>query len=315
MSTAEQIVGVGPTVDHATYVGGSDIAALVGLSPYKTALDVWAEKTGRKTFAGNARTRAGNAFERAILSLYAEERSVELMFPGTLVAGVTGATPDAISDDAKVVQAKMVGIRQADRWGPALLGADGIPQEVLAQIHYEVWHAEKRLEREFGGHAVAQIGTEQRVYEVPIDREFSAALVEAGERFWRDHVVTGRMPIVGDGPDMNTLRLVYQRPGALIRAMTDEDHALALEYARHRDAESAAREAKEAVGAQLAARIGDDTGFSRGFGRSVTKATWAEERGKVDWKACAQALGATDKVAEQYRKEPSRVLRVFVKGE
>lgn len=30
-------------------IGGSDIAAVLGLSPYKTALQLWMEKTGRNT--------------------------------------------------------------------------------------------------------------------------------------------------------------------------------------------------------------------------------------------------------------------------
>ena len=32
-----------------TGIGGSDIAAILGLSPYRTPVDVWAEKTGRAT--------------------------------------------------------------------------------------------------------------------------------------------------------------------------------------------------------------------------------------------------------------------------
>ncbi len=309
------IVGVGPTVDHSTYLGGSDIAAVVGLSPYGTALDVWARKTGRATFPGNTRTRAGNAFERVILELYAAEIGTELEFPGTLLSGITGATPDAIGDGCRVVQAKMVGIRQAERWGAVCLAEDGIPQEVLAQVHYESWHAQKRYGTAFGAHVVAQLGTEQRVYAVEIDNEFAASLVEAGERFWRDFVVTDRMPIVTGAKNMETLRCVYKHPNETLRAMSAAELDMALQYAGHRNAESAAKKAKEEIGARLCEAIGGDAGMSSGYGKGVTRATWKQQRGKIDWEACAKTLGATDKMAEQFRKEPSRTLNVYVKGD
>jgi predicted phage-related endonuclease len=308
------IIGVGPTVDHSTYLGGSDIASIVGLSPWGSALDVWARKTGRATFPGNKATRAGNAFERPILAIYAEDQGVDLEFTGTLLHGITGATPDAISSAGNVVQCKMVGFNQKDRWGPAEIGADAIPQEVLAQVHYEAWHAEKWFGRAYGAHAVAQIGTEQRVYEVAIDPDFSAALVEAGGRFWRDHVVTGRMPIVKE-LDMKALRLFYQKPGKLVRQMSDAELVLAQEYAAHRDAESASKKAKEAVGVKLCQLIGDDTGLVYGLGKGVPRVTWSDKRGKIDWKACAKAMGATDKMAEQYRAESARTLRVYLGAE
>ena len=35
------------TIDRPWGIGGSDIGAIVGLSPYKSAVDVWLEKVGR----------------------------------------------------------------------------------------------------------------------------------------------------------------------------------------------------------------------------------------------------------------------------
>lgn len=36
-------------IDRRTFLGGSDIAAIYGLSPYKTAVELWLEKTGRRS--------------------------------------------------------------------------------------------------------------------------------------------------------------------------------------------------------------------------------------------------------------------------
>lgn len=38
------------THDRTKYLGGSDIGAILGLSPYKTPLDVWLEKTAKHSY-------------------------------------------------------------------------------------------------------------------------------------------------------------------------------------------------------------------------------------------------------------------------
>ena len=35
------------THNRANFLGGSDIGAIVGVSPYRSAIDVWLEKTGK----------------------------------------------------------------------------------------------------------------------------------------------------------------------------------------------------------------------------------------------------------------------------
>ena len=39
-------------VDRTQFIGGSDIAAILGLSRYATPLSVWAEKTGQFELMG-----------------------------------------------------------------------------------------------------------------------------------------------------------------------------------------------------------------------------------------------------------------------
>jgi putative phage-type endonuclease len=57
-------------IDHtarAKGIGASELAAILGLDPYRTPLDVWMEKTGRKPqFMGNEATFRGNALEDAV---------------------------------------------------------------------------------------------------------------------------------------------------------------------------------------------------------------------------------------------------------
>lgn len=308
---------VGPTVDHATYIGGSDIGALAGLSERSTALDVWAEKTGRKKWDGNALSRAGQHFERPILDFYRAERGAgELTYPGTLLRGITGATPDALDICGRCIQVKMVGNRQAMSWGPEHLGSEGIPVDVYAQVHFEAWHVWKVLGA-FSPDArvVAQMGTEQRVYVVDLDYSFATDLVGVAESFWRDHIERDQMPEVAD-TSREMLQIIYRSYNRGLLEMPESVLSFAKVYAAARAEEKDAKNRKEAIGQDLCALIGQSEGFYAGDQRKPDcKVTWSAQRGKVDWETYAKELGGSDEGAEKFRRESSRVLRVALKGE
>ena len=63
-------------------VSGTDVAALMGLNPYKKEADVLMDKLGRgKEFVGNAATRAGNKLEPIVADLYSS-RFQRILTPG-----------------------------------------------------------------------------------------------------------------------------------------------------------------------------------------------------------------------------------------
>ncbi len=64
-------------------VGGSDVPAIFGVSPYSTAVDVWLEKTGKdvSNTDGNRYTEFGNAVEGVIISYYEREKNVKVELP------------------------------------------------------------------------------------------------------------------------------------------------------------------------------------------------------------------------------------------
>ena len=56
------------------YIGGSDAAAVLGLDPYRSALALWAEKTGAvKSFDGNVITETGAYLEAFVAGLFTRE--------------------------------------------------------------------------------------------------------------------------------------------------------------------------------------------------------------------------------------------------
>lgn len=67
-------MGTSKTTWHAQRtqgIGGSEIAAVLGLDPYETPYSVWEKKTGRvPPFEGNAATERGNLLEPAIVAFF-----------------------------------------------------------------------------------------------------------------------------------------------------------------------------------------------------------------------------------------------------
>lgn len=69
------------TIDRTQFIGGSDIAAILGLSRYETPMSIWAKKTGQIPDQGlpkSMRMRVGTKMEDVIAELWMEETSLTL---------------------------------------------------------------------------------------------------------------------------------------------------------------------------------------------------------------------------------------------
>src|SRR5678816_2816289 len=66
-------------------ISATDVSAIVGVNPYRSAVNVWASKRGEEpAWDGNELTRWGFRVEPTIREHYAEERGVRIEMPGTL---------------------------------------------------------------------------------------------------------------------------------------------------------------------------------------------------------------------------------------
>lgn len=67
------------TLDRTRYIGGSDIGAILGVNPYKTALDVYREKIGEaEPFEGNQHTRRGTRLEQIAAEEFEQQVGLKL---------------------------------------------------------------------------------------------------------------------------------------------------------------------------------------------------------------------------------------------
>ncbi len=183
-------------IDHRG-IGASEIAAALGLSPYKAPLELWLEKTGqREGFAGNDATEWGHDVEPALREWYVRRSQAAVWVPpGSLFHdGIAWmrSTPDGIvlHADAEAVggasspdawlrgfEAKNVGWRSAHRWGEP--GSDEVPIEYLLQAQQgmavtglECWDI------------VASIGgAAPEIFPIVRDEDLIGMLIEGGDAF------------------------------------------------------------------------------------------------------------------------------------
>lgn len=167
---------------RTTGIGGSDVAAILGLSKYKTPLAVYLEKRGEADpTPDNPAMRWGRYLEPAVRQAYADETGREVRVPTDMIRHPLYehmlANLDGFTDDRRIFEAKTA--RSADGWGES--GSDQVPQPYLLQVQHYM---------EVTGFEVADVavligGSDFRLYEVPADRELQDMLIDAEAEFWQ----------------------------------------------------------------------------------------------------------------------------------
>jgi len=168
--------------DRLTGLGGSDAAAALGVSPWKTALELYLEKRGELApFEGNEATRWGMLLEPVVRQEYAERTGRIVRVPeGVLRAAGNRdfmlAHPDGITDDGRLYEGKTA--RSPEGWGEP--GTDQVPQGYLLQVqHYMLVTAMPVADI-----AVLIGGSDFRMYEIPADRELQEMIADGEHDFW-----------------------------------------------------------------------------------------------------------------------------------
>lgn len=294
-------------------VSGSDLAAVLGLSPWKSPQDVWAEKLDlAPPFEGNAATERGNFLEPAILAWTGK-------VTGLVIEGnpdrtyqspehpLLMATPDGIAyadgRPIKTVEVKSPGPRTARHWEDPQEVPDGIPVYYVPQVQLEMHCV--GLDRAI---ISALIGGDLRVYEMHLSPDFIEAAADRVQRFWRH--VERREPIpIGDvqGEEARLkaaewIRKYYkQESEELLTLDGDEEQQvgdLVKRYVSLKAMSKHASDEAKVVAAQIQERIGEHAGIV-GYG---WKATWKQAKSseKTDWKRLAMKLKPSEALITQY---------------
>lgn len=273
-------------------IGASELPAVLGLDPYRSALDVWAAKTELvQEDGGTIHTRLGTLLEPVILTLYAEASGAQVYpSPGTLRHPTEAwllATPDALAaaDEHatidRVVEAKHRGHWNRAGWGES--HTDQVPDAVAVQVYAQLAVTGYR----FGDVAALLSGSDVRFYRLHADAELMEIMLQRGRAFWEDHVKTRQPPEVVAADNARLGRLFRQATEVLKPASPAVEAALdQLRVAKQRLAEL--EQERDLLEALIKSAIGEDSGVECPFGRATWNTT--KDSVEVDHKAVANYL-------------------------
>jgi putative phage-type endonuclease len=282
-------------------LGSSEIAAIAGLSPYESPIDVWQRRMqGHVEEPETQPMKRGRMLEPAIAAWYAEDTGYEVQTCGTFRSRthpVVIATPDRIAvhqGDMRAVELKTADWYMADAWGPA--GTDEVPQHYLAQVAWEM-AATGLPVADLG----ALIGMDFRIYHFTRDLEFEGMLVELAERFWRDNVI-GKKPPAPDGSEAFsewTKERFPRQTKPLLQANAQVESWVRA-YRAATEAVEEAEAARRSARQYLELFLGEAEGVEGSFGKLTWKANKDSE--SVDWEAVARELKAPAEVVAKHKK-------------
>lgn len=252
-------------IERRKYIGSSDLAAIMGLDPYRDASDVWLDKTGQLEDRddGDEHTRRGTLLEPAILN-WAEEKIGKTFVRDVMSVaddGIRAVNFDGLGDTFTVEAKSTVNL---DEWGED--GTDQVPDRVVVQCHQALDIAgPNRVMSYVPMLCPGYKSFDFRMYEIQRDDELCKRLADAARHFMERHV---RRMIQPDGfrPSLEVLKRLRRVAGKVIElSQLQEDTIISWKTAKAKAKESA--EYAELMKRDVIAMLGDAEGatFSSGM--------------------------------------------------
>lgn len=275
-----------------TRIGASEIGALLGIDPYKSAFDVFLDKTLPVEDGHRAHQSWGLDVEPAIIQHHARKmRYTLLAAPGSIVHKTLPlvCTPDALAtaeDGIVAIQAKNDQGHGQIEWGEP--GTDDAPLLYVAQATVEVGvllDSGRQVVRD--DLAVTIRGAPPVAYPVKFDAELFAGLADIAAKFVRDHLLTGKPPEGAPAEQAEYVRRRWGKHGEHLLEPTPELEELVRRVRERRLDVKLAEGALQICETNLKAAIGEAQGI----------------RGLCTWKLQQRA-------AHSVKESSSRVLRL-----
>ena len=188
------------SVDRTKYIGGSDIGAILGLSKFKSPLEVWMEKTGKETKRlDSLPLRFGSFAEEFVASEYQRATGFELFHDESthihsdypfmsahidrfVLGNGAGSLP------TRILECKTANPFSKGEWGET--GTDRVPMSYLCQC---IWYmAVTDIDR---CDLAALFGNSDfRIYEINKDEQLENLILEKAQHFWNEYVLKDQPP-------------------------------------------------------------------------------------------------------------------------
>lgn len=283
-----------------TGIGSSDIAGVLGLSPWSSPYTVWADKRGiLPPVEETPEMEVGTELEEPVARLFQRRHG----YPVRRVRAILRhpehsfalANLDRVTDHGQAdVEIKVTG----QRW-------DEIPAHYMAQVQWQL--GVTGLPRAY---LVPLAGTSLTPFRIDRDEELIGAMFEAARAFW-ERVQTGAEPDPSDSPlDAQIIARLHPGDPALPPVSLEADFGALEALSGYRQAladEKSAKDRKNEAANLLRVHMGEATKAHAGGRTVVTWSRFTERR--LDSKALEAA--EPEVYARFVRESPKQAFRVY----
>lgn len=179
-------------------IGGSDIGAILGVNKYKSAIDIYIDKTEGNKNIGNRFTHFGHKLEKVVFEEFQERHSDMRCYTvpytiqrGVCVANVDGMVYDPVKDRYGVLELKTTSAYNKDEWT-----GDTVPQSYYAQVQHYLFVTGLS----FAYIACLVGGNDYKEFYIERNLEDIDYIKEQATDFWKNHVEK-KIPPLLDGSD------------------------------------------------------------------------------------------------------------------
>ncbi len=189
-------------------IGGSDAAAILGINPWKTPMDVWLEKTGEfeDEQEDNEKMYWGNVLEDIIAREFSLRTGMKVRRRNAILSHRTYPFMLANVDRLVVghragLECKTAGHYASDNWEM------GVPEFYQAQVQhymavtgYEAWYV-----------AVLIAGQEFKFFRLTRDNQFIKDMIDAEQDFWQKVQNMTPPPLDGTKASCELIKRLYPK--------------------------------------------------------------------------------------------------------
>lgn len=266
-------------------ITATDIAAILGLHPYKSPAMVYLDKTGQaRAFDPNEAMKTGTHLEPSIAAWWGikhEKKPIHADFALHGEEPIFGASPDYLVDQNAVLECKWCGQHAAQGFGE---GPDDVPTHYLLQVQWQLFVTGRKT-----GYLCVLGPWGFRDYTIHADSELHRRMAHQARIFWHEYVMAELAPpLSGSYGDKKLIEELHPADdGQIIAAsyeLEDEIAELGKELIQIAEIERSAEGRKN----RIKQFMGDAATLESVEGKFNWKST--KDRTEVDWQAAFNEL-------------------------
>jgi len=268
-------------MNREKYIGGSDIAALCGVSPYKTPMQVYAEKKGiAAPFQGNERTETGQELEEFVRDRKFGAKHPDLFRQLQLplvnithpVYDFMSGRPDAYGDDF-ILEIKTCGYHSFRKF----YDTEEAPDFVVCQANWYAMLVEEAEGREIESIWIAVLGDTHLYREWNIERDGAliSIMMEQAIGFWENNILADTPP-EADSSEHCTKALTALYPRHITESLdpgTSAETQLLLDLKSANEDLGSVKERVSGLENRIRAAIGNRMGIQT----DICRVTWKDQ--------------------------------------